>query len=113
MQGWTPTTRDRVRLTWKIPLFPIHQPGEFFLISPAWEANFGENFFSLESTNFTRASCHFFFFFLIAIYNKTITLNLEHTFFLWETFIYNDVSDSFFFVERCQLNLIKTKNILD
>ena len=48
-----------------------------------------------------------------AIYNKTITLNLEHTFFLRETFIYNNVSESFFFVERRQLNLIETKNIPD
>ena len=30
-----------------------------------------------------------------AIYNKKITLNLEHTFFLREIFIYNDVSDHF------------------
>ena len=48
-----------------------------------------------------------------AIYNKRITLNLEHTFFLRETLIYNYVAKSFFFVERRQLNLIETKNIPD
>ena len=48
-----------------------------------------------------------------AIYNKTITLTLEHTFFLPETFIYNSISRSFFFVECCQLNLVETKNILN
>ena len=47
------------------------------------------------------------------MYNKTITLDLEHTYFLWETFIYNDVSKPFFFVECRQLNLIDTKNIPD
>ena len=29
-------------------LFPIHQLGEFFLISPAWVANFGEKTFFSE-----------------------------------------------------------------
>ena len=86
----------------------------FFKISPAREVNFREKtFFSLKFKNFTRVSCHVFFKKKWAIYNKTITLNLEHTFFLRETFIYNDVSELFFFVERRQLNLIETKNIPD
>ena len=97
---------------WKIPLFPIHWLSEFFLILRTREANFGDFFFisslqtslGLPVTSFLKKW---------AIYNKTITLNLEHTFFLRETFIYNYVSESFFFVERRQLNLIKTKNIPD
>ena len=47
------------------------------------------------------------------MYNKTVTLNLEHTFILRETFIHNDLSESFFFVEHRQVNLIETKNIPD
>ena len=86
----------------------------FFLISPTQEENFGEKkIFFLSSLQTLLGLPVTSFLKKWAIYNKTITLNLEHTFFLWETFIYNDVSEPFFFVERCQLNLIETKNIPD
>ena len=93
--------------------FPIHRSGElFFNLACPGSKSWHKNFFSCKFTNFTRASCHFFFK-KWAIYNKTITLNLEHTFFLWETIIHNNVSESFLFVDHCQLNLIETKNIPD
>ena len=67
----------------------------FFLISPAWEANFGEKTFFLSSLQTSLGLPVTSFLKKWAIYNKTITLNLEHTFFLREPFIYNDFSDHF------------------
>ena len=67
---------------WKIPLFPIHQPGEFFfLISPVQEANFGEKSFS------QIYKIHYGFFFEKMSNVQQNNLNLEQTFFLRETFM--------------------------
>ena len=70
-----------IRPTWKVPLFPIHRPGEFFFnLTRPGSKFWGKTFLSLKFflslslpvTSFLRKW---------AIYNKTTTLNLEHTFF--------------------------------
>ena len=83
-----------IRPTWKIQLFLIHRQGEFFfLILPTREANFGEKTFFFSNLQTSLGLPVTSFLKKWAIYNKTIILNLEHTFFLWGTFIFNDVSD--------------------
>ena len=55
-----------VRPLWKKPLFPIHRLGEFFFFNLTHPGSkfWRKSFFSLKFTNFTRASCHFFFCFV-------------------------------------------------
>ena len=101
-----------LRPMWKIPLFPIHRPGKFFSKSRPPEKQILMKKLFLSSLQSSLGLPVTSFFKIWTMYIKTITLNLEHTFFWRETFIHNDVSESFFLVERHQLNLIETKNIL-
>ena len=74
----------------------------FFLIVRLGK-NLGEKTFFLSSLQTSIGLPVTSFFKKWAVDSKTITLTLEHTFFLRESLIYNYVSESFFFVERHQI----------
>ena len=98
-------------LVWceKYLCFPTHQPGVLIfnlthLGSKFWRKNFFlsslQTSLELHVTSFLKKW---------PLYNKTITLNLEHTFFLQETSIYNNISNHFSLLDAINWTLSKLK----
>ena len=93
-------------------LFLMHRSGDFFFNLTTREANFGGKTFFLSSLQTSLGFPVTSFFKKMSNIQYNIYFK-PRTFFLRETFIYNDGSKSFFFVERHQLYLLKTINISD